>query len=202
MFILANRYSFAPDEKGCWLHASSGYGSDFSWNLSLSAQTALTDFPRESVKASFGIGVEPPLGVKHWKELSGERVEISREILRCGLRFSYDMSSEWEDLTALDLRFGQVRDTQLEIWATGSGSVEAATEIFPEGVVEFQVHTWVSFRGVAINVPLNVADPVLYSESRIRAWLPQYQFLPPQLRRTSDNTGVVRAVEVLLSPTA
>jgi hypothetical protein len=89
----------------------------------------------------------------------------------------------------------------VEVRAEGIGSLEAAPDLFPEGRVEFQVHTWATFRGVAVNVPLNADDPIAYSEGRVRALLPHYAFTPPVLREATCDAGVVRAVEVLFAPT-
>jgi hypothetical protein len=200
MFTLANQHSFESDTGMCWLSALSGYGVDFSWDLHLQSQSAMTRFPSESVRASFGIHVRPPLGMRNWRELAGQSMEISSDFLRCGFLFHCDMSQQWEDLVSLRLRFGQPRGAHIEVFADGQGSVEAAPDIFPEGEVEFQIRTWVTFRGVAINVPLNTSDPLSYSTAHIKAFLPRYVFLPPVLRQTRDDGGVVRAVEVLFSP--
>jgi hypothetical protein len=201
MFTLASQHVFESDAGMCWLSALCGYNEDFSWDLHLQSLSALTHFPTESARASFGIHVHPPLGVSNWRELSGQGVEIPQEVLPCGFMFHCDMSSQWEDLVSLRLRFGETRRTHIEVLADGKGCVEAAPDIFPRGEVAFQIRTWAAFRGVAINVPLNASDPVGYSTAKIKTLLPQYAFSSrPILRRTSDDEGTVRAVEVLFSP--
>ena len=200
MFTLANQHSFQPDTDNCWLSASSGYGNDFSWNLHLQSQSAMTRFCSESFESSFGLEVSPPLGIRNWRDLTGQIMEIPHDLLPCGFMFHCDMSQQWEYLVSLRLRFGQPRGAQIEVFADGRGSVEAEPDIFPEGEVAFQIQTWVTFRGVAINVPLNVSDPLSYSTSRIKSLLPRYAFLPPIFRQTRDNGGVIRVVEALFSP--
>jgi hypothetical protein len=182
------------------LSARSGYSDDFSWSLHLQSLSALTRFPTESAPASFAISTRPPLGVMDWRALSGQSTEISPDALGCGFMFHCDAACQWEDLTDLRLHFGRTGAGQIEVFAEGHGCVEAAPDIFPDGEVEFQIHTWAVFRGVAINVPLNASDPVAYAKARVRALLPKYAFLPPHLRRTSDDGGIVRGVEVLFSP--
>jgi hypothetical protein len=114
--------------------------------------------------------------------------------------FRYETSSHWEELLSLRIRFGPICRTRIEVVAEGQGCVEAASDIFPEGNVEFCIRTWAMFCGVAINVPLNATDPVGYSTAKIKTLLPQYVFSPPILRRTNDEAGAVRAVEVLFAP--
>lgn len=200
MFKLASQYSFEPDAEMCWLSASSGYSDEFSWQLHLESQVALTHFPAESAPASFGIYVRPPLGLINWQELSRQSVTISEEESWSAFMFHCDMSKQWEDLVDLHLQFSQLRGTQIEVLAKGLGCIEAAPDIFPSTKVQFQIHTWATFRGVRINVPLNASDPVGYSEARIKALVPRYAYLPPRLRKTSDDDGAVLAVEVLLAP--
>lgn len=200
MFTLASQHLFEPDGKMCLLAALDGYSDRFCWDLHLHSQSALTHFPAESVRSSFGIHIHPPLGVTNWRELSGQSFAIPSEAMRWGFMFHCDLSTHWEDLIALHLRFGQTRTAQIEVFAEGQGMVEAAPDIFPCGKVQFQIHTWAVFSGVAVNVPLNASDPVSYAAARIRALLPQYAFSPPRLRRTSDEGGTVRAAEVLFGP--
>jgi hypothetical protein len=185
----------------CSLWAGYGYAEEsFSWELCLHSKNKRLSLGNETDEASFGISLHPPLGPKDWRRLHESRVELPPECLACSFHFHFGCYGEWEDLLELDLRFGQSRGGQLEVWAKGSGSVEAAPDLFPDGQVEFQIHTWASFRGVAINVPLNASDPVPYAEARVRALLPQYAFSPPVLRKTNDDAAVVRAVEVLFAP--
>jgi hypothetical protein len=154
----------------------------------------------ETDEGSFGICLHPPLGPKDWRHLNEAPIEVSPELLGCSFYFNFGCYGEWEDLLSLDLRFGEARNCQVEVWVGGSGSVEAAPDLFPEGMVEFQIHTWATFRGVAINIPLNATDPVPYSEAKIKTLLPHYAFSPPVLRKTNDDTGVLRGVEVLFAP--
>lgn len=200
MFTLDNQHSFEPDAGMCWLSALSGYRDNFSWELHLQSLSAMKRFPSVSVHAAFGIHATPPLGVSDWRNLTGQSIEMSQEVLRCGFMFRYDMSQQWEDLISLRLRFGQIQGSKIEVFADGQGSIEAAPDVFPEAEVAFQIRTWVTFRGVAVNVPLNATDPLAYSTARIKALLPQYEFVPPIVRQTKDKDDSVRAVEVLFSP--
>ncbi|HEY1171775.1 MAG TPA: hypothetical protein VGH19_10420 [Verrucomicrobiae bacterium] len=198
MFTLVKKYVFKPDDDACCLTASYGYSEDFSWTLQLQSQSHLTSFPNEAVEVLFGMQVHPLVGRVSWYELIGKSVEMDRQ--ECGFRFDCDMSSHWEDIIALRLRFGQIRGAQLEVFAEGRASVEAAPDIFPDGEVEFHIHAWAKFSGVAIHVPLNAADPIDYATAKIKTILPRYAFVAPVLRRTSDDKGLVRAVEVLFKP--
>ena len=201
MFTLADNQSFPANPEMCSLWAGCGYGEEsFSWELCLHSKNKRLRLGNETDEASFGISLHPPLGTKDWRRLHESPVELAPEFLGCSFYFHFGCYGGWEDLLNLDLRFGEARNGQVEVWAGGSGSVEAATDLFPEGQVEFQIHTWAGFRGVAINVPLNANEPIPYSEARIRALLPQYAFSAPVVRKTNDDAGVVRAVEVLFAP--
>jgi hypothetical protein len=203
MFILADSHSFPADPEACSLWAGYGYGDEsLSWKLRLHSKNKRIRLRNETEEASFGISLHPPLGTQDWRRLHESQVELSPERLACSFYFHFGCYGEWEDLLGLDLRFGDSCGGRVEVWARGSGSVEAAQDLFPHGQVGFQVHTWVSFCGVAINVPLNASDPIPYSAAQVRALLPQYAFSPPVLRTTNDEAGVVRAVEVLFAPHA
>ncbi len=201
MFTLAESHSFPADPEMCSLWAGYGYAEEcFSWELCLHSKNKRLRLGNETDEASFGISLYPPLGATDWRRLRESPIELSPECLACSFYFHFGCYGEWEDLLNLDLGFGEARGGRVEVWANGSGSVEAAPDLFPDGQVEFQVHTWATFRGVAVNVPLNAGDPVAYSGARVRALLPQYAFSPPVLRKTNDDAGVVRAVEVLFAP--
>jgi len=128
------------------------------------------------------------------------RIKVPEESLTCGFQFRRGESAQWEDLKALELRFGKVRETSIEIWVEGRGRVEAEPELFPDGEVSFQIHSWICFRGIGFNVPLNAGDPWEYAAARARALLPRYSFRTPEYRETADENGVVRAREILLPP--
>jgi len=200
MFMIVGQHSFEPDLGMCWLSTSCGYSDDFSWDMNLQSRDVLTHFQSESVPASFGIHARPVLGVRNWRDLPGQEIEVLPEALRCGFMFSFDMSRQWENLIDLHLRFGQVLGTQIEVFAEGRGCVEAAPDVFPEGEVGFQIQTWATFRGIGVNVPLNAGDPLGYSVAKIKALLPRYCCSPPILKRTNDDSGTLCAVEVLFSP--
>jgi hypothetical protein len=202
MFTLARNHSFADDPEKCSLWAGYGFGEEsFLWQLRLHSENKRLRLGKETEEASFGITVHPSLGAKDWRHLNDSPVKLSAECLApCSFYFHFGCYGEWEDLQVLDLRFGESRGRQVEVWVKGSGSVKAAPDLFPGGQVEFQIHTWVTFRGVTINVPLNAGHPVAYSEARVRALLPQYAFSPPVLRKTNNDAGAVRAVEVLFAP--
>jgi hypothetical protein len=201
MFILAGKHHLEAEAEMCWLLALCDYNSDhFSWQLHLASKCRAIRSISSTDQVSFAVSVRPPLGTVNWRDLTDHSVKISSDLLGCGFQFHCGMSSRWEDLVSLNLRFGKTQQTQIEIWAEGQGRVEAAADVFPNEEVDFQIHTWADFRGVAVNVPLNAGDPDAYAESRIRALLPRYAFTAPQLRRTSDSDRVIRAVEVLFGP--
>jgi hypothetical protein len=201
MFTLADKHAFVGDPEKCWLHAGYGYNEEsFSWQLYLQSRSKRQHFVDETDEASFGIAVRLHLGARDWQELPQGSMEVPQESLRCAFMFHFGVCMQWEDLVSLDLRFGATCGGQVEVWANGRGAVEAAPNLFPDGEVEFKIHTWVSFRGFAVNVPLNVADPMMYAEARIRALLPRYAFSLPVLRKTSDDGGTVHAIEVLFAP--
>jgi hypothetical protein len=110
------------------------------------------------------------------------------------------MSGEWEELIDLRLQFGGICGQQIEVFAEGLGAVESTPDVFPSGEVSFEVQTTALFRGVGVCVPLNSNDPLAYAMAKVRALLPRYNFVSPVLRRTCDDEGNVRAVEVLLAP--
>lgn len=195
MFILAGKFSFEPDQSQCWLAASCDYESPLLWTMHLESQHSRVHFTDEAEAVEFAVHVQPPLGIRHWLELAGHSFVVPPELLHGGFRFE-----QWEDLLALQLRFGQTRGTQIEVWAEGCGRVEAAPDVFPDGQVEFQIQTWVNFNGVAVNVPLNASDPLAYSKARIKALLEKPDLDSPNLRRTCDESGELRAVEVLFEP--
>jgi len=201
MFTLADKNPFSADAEGCWLSAGYGYAEEsFSWTLSLQSGTKQLRLGGQTGDASFGIYLHPPLGAKDWRDLRESPVELSPELLSCSFYFHFGCGGEWEDLLSLNLRFGGARNGQVEVWADGFGSVEAAPDLFLADQVEFQIHTWATFRGVAINVPLNASDAIAYSETRIRALLPRYVYSTPVLRKTDDDAGIVCAAEVLFTP--
>ncbi len=216
MFILAGKYEFPADPEQCWLSAGIGYqgrsnGNPF-WNLHLSSKSVPARFPQFVIGeqivqadeqltdyASFGIDVHPAFDVGDWKELAGQTVTMPADALDCGFNFHAFMGSQWEDLTALELHFGEAHANQIELSAEGRGLVEAWPEIFPEGEVSFSIRTRARFNGVAVNVPLNVPDATSYAQSRARDFLPRCAFGKPQLRKT-DLDGKLRALEVLFPP--
>jgi hypothetical protein len=200
MFTLAGKFPFEADSEMCWLSALVGYNDDFSWDLHLQSLSAITRLPGGAERVSFGIHVHPPLGIKNWCDLCENSLQISADASLCGFMFHCGAYQEWEDLVALRLRFGRTRRSEIEVFAEGRGCAEGASDIFHDQEVEFRIEEWVRFRGVAVNVPLNATDPIGYSESRVRALLPGYAFSAPVLRRSSDDAGTVRAVEILFSP--
>ena len=201
MFTLADSHSFPADLENCSLRAGYGYDEEsFWWELCLHSQNKRLHLGKETDEASFGVRLRPSLGAKDWLRLHESPVELSPERLACSFYFHFGCYGEWEDLLDLDLRFGEARGGRVEVWANGCGSVEAAPDLLPEGEVEFRIHTWASFRGVAVNVPLNASDAMRCAEARIRKLLPHYAFAKALLRKTSDESGVVRAVEVLFAP--
>jgi hypothetical protein len=133
MFLLANKYSFEQDTEACSLSAHCGYSEDFSWTLQLASQSVLTRLQHKSARASFSISVRPPLGKVHWQDLPGSSFEIPAGAGRNLFQFQFNMYAEWEELTDLHLRFGQTRDTQIEVFAEGHGCVEAWPDFFPKG---------------------------------------------------------------------
>jgi hypothetical protein len=195
MFILAGKFSFEPDQSQCWLAASCDYESPFSWAINLGSQCTHVHFTDEAEPVEFAVHVQPPLGIRHWLELSGRSFVVPPESLHMGFKLE-----QWEDLQALQLRFGQTRGTQIEVWADGCGCVEAAPDFFPDGQVEFQIQTWVNFNGVSVNVPLSAGDPIAYSKTRIKALLEKHDLDTAKVRRTCDASGELLAVEVLFQP--
>lgn len=201
MFTLATQHTFEPDPHQCWVSANVGYDSNVvSWHLHLECLTSLTQFSAEPVLASFGIDSDLPMTLSTWQDLTGLSLDISGEPLPCGFMFHCDMSRQWENLFRLRLRFDQTCGAQIEVFAEGRACVEAEPDIFPEGEVGFQIDTLVTFTGVSINVPLNAADPLSYSTTRIKALLPHFAFSPPILRQTKDESGQILAIEALFRP--
>ena len=134
MFTLDNKYSFEAEAKSCWLHTSVGYGENYlSWVLHLGSQSVITHFSSESALGSFCVHTKPPLGGISWRDLSGKNLIVPPEGLDYGFNFHCGMSAQWEDLIELRLRFGQTRSTEIEVFAEGRGSVEAAPDIFVGG---------------------------------------------------------------------
>lgn len=113
-----------------------------SWELCLHSKKKRLRLGKEIEEASFAISLHPPLGAKDWRRLRGSPVKLSPECLACSFYFHFGCYGEWEDLLSLDLGFGEGRAGRVEIWANGSGGVEAAPDLFPDGQVEFQIHTW------------------------------------------------------------
>jgi hypothetical protein len=195
MFTLAGKFSFEPDQSQCWLGAHCDYESPFSWTLHLGSQHSRVRFTDDAEPVGFAVHVQPPIDARPWLELAGHSFVVPREFLRGGFRFE-----QWEDLLALHLRFGKTRGTQMEVWAEGRGCVEAVPDVFPDGRVEFQIQTWVNFNGVAVNVPLDASDPLAHSKARMKALLGKPELDSPKLRRTRDESGELRAIEVLFEP--
>ena len=200
MFKLAEQFSFEQDTEACWLAASCGYGADISWQLHLQSKSAMTHLSSGPVLASLAIYTRPPLGATSWRDLPGRQMEIPSDVLHCGFQFRRDMFAEWEDLLDLHLEFGAINNKHIEVFAEGHGAAEAAADIFPSGEISFRIQTLAVFRGVGVNVPLNATDPLEYSTVRVKALLPHYSFVPAVLRKTSDEDGTLRAVEVLFGP--
>lgn len=146
MFTLADKHSFVGDPEMCWLHAGYRYSEEsFSWQLHLQSQNKRLHLADETNEASFGIALRPHLGARDWRELPRGSMEIPPELLGCSFMFHFGAYMQWEDLLSLDLRFGTACGGQLEVWADGRGAVEAAPDLFPEGEVEFHIHTWSVF---------------------------------------------------------
>jgi hypothetical protein len=140
------------------------------------------------------------LATVSWKELAGRFFDIAIDPMKQNFQYTEDMFSQWDALLTLHLQFGAVRGTEIELTARGRASVEAFDETFPSGQVDFRVETRVDFRGLAVNVPLNVSEPLSWSETRVKALVPIFEYSKPILRETKNDLGVVLAKEVLFPP--
>jgi len=200
MFILDGQHSFRPDPRSCHLWASIGYSEEILWGLSLGSEVSLTRFASESDDASFGIDANPPLDIRSWRQLPTDELDIPSQPRLGSFWFHCGMSKQWEDINWLRLRFGRIDGPRIEVWANGQGCVEHAPGHFPDGTTEFQIQTWVEFRGVGVNIPLNAGNPIAYAESKVRTMLPTYEFARPVLRQTNDTDAKALAIEVLFGP--
>lgn len=204
MFTLDNRFTFRPNTDGCWLAATIGYHGQegVSWHLHLHSEPAHISLipPEERCsgwdQVSFGIDCDRlALNVTDWKELPGRELDLPENSLGCAFSIF-----QWEDLVSLRLRFGEAPARQIEVSAEGTGLAESLPEWFPDGAVSFQIQAWATFTGVTINVPLDAGDAVAYAQCRIRELLPAYVYGQPGMRRTDDEHGKARIIEVLCPP--
>src|SRR5688572_4163660 len=108
MFTLAGKHHLEAEAGMCWLLALCGYDNDqLSWQLHLGSKSKTVCSLSLTDQVSFAVSVRPPLGVVDWRDLTGQEVQFSRDLLGCGFQFHCGTSAQWEDLLSLDLRFGK-----------------------------------------------------------------------------------------------
>jgi len=204
MFTLADKFTFAPDSKMCFLAGLVDFSrcAGVSWNLKLHSSSAHTLLipPEERApgwdKVAFGIDCRDlPFHVTDWKELERSTLDVPDESLTCAFSVF-----EWEDLVSLKLRFGEIRPGLLEVFADGVGRVESLPEWFPDSEVTFSIHTWAAFLGVSINVPVNAGGFLAYAQAKLRDLLPGYAYGEPRIRQCEDGSGNLKGVEVFYRP--
>jgi hypothetical protein len=204
MFTLADKFTFEPDPKMCFLTASVGFADSayLSWNLKLHSLPTYTSLipPEEACpgydKVAFGIdcrGLE--FNVANWTQLSLSAVDVPEASLSCAFSVF-----EWEDLRSLRLRFGRTRPGEIEVFAEGVGGAESIPDLFPDCEVSFSIHTWAQFLGASISVPVNAEDFGAYARRQLRNLLPEFTYREPTIRRAVDEDGHLRGVEVFCPP--
>jgi len=139
--------------------------------------------------------VDSRFEVSDWKGLSGKEHDVPSDELGWGFKVE-----QWEELMALHLKFGTIREDRIQVTATGCGLVESMPDLFPEAQINFSIQAWVRFVGIGVWVPLNAADPTAYSLARVTAHSPKYEFANQQIRETKEPNGGILAIEVLYPP--
>jgi hypothetical protein len=181
MFSLADRFTLSPKPDFCYLSAYVDRSSTVNpaWILKAHSESISTDdYP-------LGFGIEChnlSFDVTDWRKLAGRTFDIEPQ--RCGFK-----AFQWEDIVRLKLTFGPATGTTIQVQAEGRGRVESAPEFFGAEEVDFTINTQLEFTGVHTDVPLNVADPLAYSEACVRRVLPDYAYLSPKLIETKDADG-------------
>lgn len=204
MFTLADKFTFEPDPKMCFLAASVGFSgsASLSWNLRLHAMPAYTSLiPVEERspghdKVAFGIDCRNlAFDVADWTQLAQRNFNVPEGSLSCAFSVF-----EWEDLRSLRLRFGSTRSREIEVCAEGVGDAESVPDLFPDREVSFSIQAWARFLGVSVNVPVNAVDFGVYAQRQIRSLLPGFTYGEPTIRRAADEAGNLRDVEVFYPP--
>jgi hypothetical protein len=193
MFTLANKYTFAPDPRMCWLSAfvnsNAGRRCNLKWTLKAHSKSSLIRFPEEANEkqipesAAFGIECHGlSFDVLDWKELRGRSFEMDTALIS-----GFFMVFQWEEISALELTFRGVSQEKLELEAKGKGYVESAPEYFGADEIDFNIRTWCDFTGVHTDVPINATAPIAFAEDQIKHVLPKYVYANPELIETKHE---------------
>jgi hypothetical protein len=192
MFSLADHFSFSAKPDWCYLSAfvSTTGKPNPGWMMKAHSEWITTD------AGPLALGIEChnlSFDVTDWRKLAGRSFEL-------GPTAGGFMAFQWEDIVRLKLTFGPATGTTIQLQAEGRGLVESAPEFFGAEEVDFTINTQLEFTGVHTDVPLNVADPLAYSEACVRRVLPDYVYLSPKLIETKDPDGRVLGIGAHLPP--
>lgn len=184
MFILAQKYRFAPDVPKSRLTAYAGQSMELKWHLHLMSEPTPQRVHSDLFVENFGIALDLQAGNRDWLDLSGREFDTEDT---GGFMLCCDEFSQWGTLIESCIRFGKCSGDRIEIFANGKGSTASFPEHFSTDEVSFEIQTWVRFSGVGLIVPPGSQEPHHEAVARLAAIAPGYKRSTPILREIAHQ---------------